>query len=244
VETDGVLGDVSTSLGVVVAEAVVVEAGFSILVLALVAERTILGPAIALVHGPVAVECHFPRRGALRVVQTQRGTQVVAHYALYQPIGRELGERGKAVFLEEPGEHLASAARPGPHFQFRPLVQRLVAVPHPLRHLAPEALADPAPQRIVAERDGVAVRPRYFGQLPCPVPGVVLLLPIGQGLPRQVAFRIVLVAHAPGPLQLPAGTVGTVRARRCAKQVAHHIGLAHVLAPIRIRGAGQAAPAS
>jgi hypothetical protein len=118
-------------------------------------------------------------------------------------------------------------------------VQRLVAVPDPLRHLAPEALADPAPQRIVSKRDSVAIRPRYFSQLPRPVPGVVPLLPIGQGLPRQVAFRVVLVAYAPGPLQLPAGTVGTVRARRRAKQVAHRIGLAHVLCPVGIHRPGE-----
>jgi hypothetical protein len=97
VQPNRLLRDKLPRFGVEVAEAVVVEAGFSILVLARVAERTVLGLALALAHTPIAVERHFPCHGALSVVQ---GTQVAAHYTLRRASGRELSQRGKAVLLE------------------------------------------------------------------------------------------------------------------------------------------------
>jgi hypothetical protein len=97
VQLNRVLRDKLPRFGVEVTEAVVVEAGFSILVLALVMKRTILRSAPA--HVPIAVELQRPSSLALRVVQGERGTQVVAHHALCPLLG-ELGQRGKAVLLE------------------------------------------------------------------------------------------------------------------------------------------------
>lgn len=104
--------------------------------------------------------CRASTPTSRRIVQRERGAQMVAHYAL-RTFYREFGQGGKAVGLEKPGEHLAGAVRPGLHFQLRPLVQGLVAVPDSVRHLAPEALAHSPPQRIVGKRDGVAIRPLH-----------------------------------------------------------------------------------
>ena len=140
VQFSRVLADILPGFGVVVPKSVVVEARFSVFVLALVAKGAVLGRAPALAYLAVAVEAHFPRRFSLPVVQSQRSAQVVGHHAL-RPLGREFGGRGKTVFLEEPGSQILYAARTGTNFQLCPFVQGRLAIPHPARNPAPVAFA-------------------------------------------------------------------------------------------------------
>lgn len=55
-QANRVLRDVATGFGVVVAEAIVIEASFGVFVLALVAEGAVLCSPHSLAHGPVAIE--------------------------------------------------------------------------------------------------------------------------------------------------------------------------------------------
>ncbi len=119
-------------------------------------------------------------------------TSVVTHHTV-ATLGHELGRRGKAVFLEEPGEELPRAARFRTYFQLAPLVQGLVAVPDPAREPAAVALAHAPAERVIAERDGVAVGARDARQLPGPVPGVTPYVLIGDSVLDQIIFRVVLV---------------------------------------------------
>ena len=126
-------------------------------------------------------------------MQGERGAQVVAHHAV-SALRRELGRGGKAVLLEEPGEQVRRAARFRAYFQLAPLVQGLVTVPDPAREPAAVALAHPPAQRVVAERDGIAIGAGDARQLPGPVSSVAPDVPIGQSVLDQVIFRVVLAA--------------------------------------------------
>ncbi|HEX8349917.1 MAG TPA: hypothetical protein VF598_08135, partial [Hymenobacter sp.] len=96
------------------------------------------GRAPALAHGPVAVELGLPRLPALPVVELQRRAHVVGHHAVAAVAG-ELGYGREALLLKELGHDVVGVAPV--QLQGAPLVQGLVAVPHPARDPAPVVLS-------------------------------------------------------------------------------------------------------
>ena len=97
-QTNRVLAQVLAGRGVVVAEAVVVEAGFRVLVLALVTEGAGGARAFERAHAAVAVELGLPGAPALPVDQLQGRAQVVGQDALALRAG-QFGYRGKLLAL-------------------------------------------------------------------------------------------------------------------------------------------------
>lgn len=136
---------------------------------------------------------------------------------------------------------MSLAAGAGAHFDVRPFVQNLIAIPDPLGRLAAVALADAPAQRVVGEGDLVAAGQGHRRQAAGAAPRVAPLLAGGRGFLNEVALLVVAVARAVRFAQLAAGRVAPVVARGRAEQVAHGVGQAHVFAPVGVAGPGERA---